>query len=165
MKKFFILSTMLFISLVSYAQTSNLSDVISIKDAIAIYNGGIGIAKSKLTTAGYKYCGQGTFRSYWAKNCEYSKSQEKAIKFTKGTSSVIAIPNKDKGVTITVFNESAYKKIKSQIIAMGYKNTDSWGSSCGNYFETFEKSGYPKITASDESGDNPGMPFNINFEE
>ena len=158
MKKFLVLSVMLFSAVTSFAQA--LPGVLSIKDALTIYKEGFGEAKVKLADLGYEFYGYDAPFNHWAKNCEYSNDLQKAIKFGKGTSSVVAIPGDKDDATITVFNKAAFLKLKGQIVALGYKMTDRWGGSSGNSFEVYSKKGFPNITASDESADSD-MPYNI----
>lgn len=158
MKKLIVLSVMLFSAVTSFAQA--LPGVLSIKDALTIYKEGFGEAKYMLAEQDYEFYGYDDISNHWAKNCEYSNDQQKAIKFGKGTSSVVSIPGDRNDVTITVFNKAAFLKLKGQIVALGYKVTDKWGSSGGNSFEVYSKKGSPNITAADESADSE-MPYNI----
>lgn len=82
------------------------------------------------------------------------------MKFGKGTSSVITIPGDSDDITITVFNVTAFNKLQSQIVALGYKKTNSWRGSAGTEYELFEKNGSPNITASDDSAVSD-LPYNI----
>lgn len=156
MKKIMFLSLMLLSSALTFAQSS----VLSIKDAISIYNEGLREAKHKLAELDYDFFGEDDFANHWAKNCEYSNTQHKAIKFGKGTSSVITIYSNGDDVTITVFNKAAFTILKSQIAALGYNKTDEWGGSTGNHYVVYSKEGSPNITTSDESADSD-MPYNI----
>lgn len=158
MKKFIILSVMLFCAVTSFAQA--LPEVLSIKDALTIYKDGFGEAKAKMAELGYEFYGYDNSFNHWAKNCEYSNDLQKAINFGKGISSVVAIPDDKDDVTITVFNKATFIMLKGQIVALGYKVTDQWGGSSGNYTEVYSKKGSPNITASDESADSD-MPYNI----
>lgn len=160
MKKITFLFVMLLCSTVSFAQANNLPGVLTVKDALSIYKNGFGEARSMLAELGYDFYGYDDIANHWAKNCEYDNDKQRAVKFGKGTSSVITVPAENSDVTITVFNEAAFNKLKNQIIALGYKKTDSWGSSSGTYSELYTKQGMPNITASNDSAVNH-LPYNI----
>lgn len=160
MKKLVILSVMLLVSITCLGQNNNLPDALSVKDAIAIYNGGMEVAKSKLAELGYKSYGKCGIYNCWSKNCDYSCDLDKASKFGKGTSSVVNVEPNEKEVRISVFNKGAFQKLKSQIVALGYKKIDEWGGSGGNHFDVYSKNGFPNITAADESMDS-NLPYTI----
>lgn len=160
MKKLVLLSVMLFCSVISFSQANNLPGVLTVKDALSIYKNGFGEARSKLAVQGYEFFGYDDEANHWAKNCEFDNRQHKAVKFGKGTSSVITMTGDNNDITITVFNQAAFNKLKSQITALGFRKTDSWGGSAGTFYEVFEKKGFPKITASDDSAISD-LPYNI----
>ena len=92
MKKLIVLSVLLLSSVVSFGQT----EVLSVKDAIAIYYGGMEVAKSKLAKLGYKDYGECGIHNCWIKNCEFSCDLARPTKFGKGTSSVVFVDTFDK---------------------------------------------------------------------
>ena len=149
---------MLLFSSIAFSQS--LQGVLSIKDALVIYKTG---ETQKLIALGYEfYCfDYDVDYNVWAKNCDYSEDTHEVVSFGKGTSSLVRLPGSNNDVIITVFNKAAFLKLKGQITALGYKMTDKWGGSSGNSFEVYTKKGSPQITASDESGDNSNMPYNI----
>lgn len=160
MRKIVLLFVLLLSSSLSFGQTNNLPGVLTVRDALKIYKEGFGLAKSMMMELDYEFYGYDDEANHWAKNCEFDNRQHKAVKFGKGTSSVITIPSDNNDITITVFNQTAFEKLKSQITALGYKKTDSWGGSAGTYSELFKKNGSPNITASDDSAISD-LPYNI----
>ncbi len=154
MKKLVILSVMLLVSITCLGQNNNLPDVLSVKDAIAIYNGGMEVAKSKLAKLGYKNYGECGIYNCWIKNCEFSCDLNRPTKFGKGTSSVVYVDIFDKTKTrtqISVYNKAAFQKLKSQIVALGYKKINESEGSGTDLYETYSKDGTHIITAADES--------------
>jgi len=150
MRKLIVLSVMLFSSVVSFGQT----DVLSVKDAVAIYNGGMEVAKSKLAELGYKYKGECGIWNSWTKNCEYSCDLDRPTRYGSGTSSVVLVDLFDKtetGTHISVYNKMIFQKLKSQIIALGYKKIDEYNGTGTDKYETYKKDGSHIITAVDES--------------
>lgn len=146
MRKLIVLSVMLFSSVVSFGQT----EVLSVKDAIAIYNGGMEVAKSKMAALKYiHYKGECGINECWTKNCEYICDYEKVKSFGKGTSSVVLVS--DICVDIVVFNKNVFQKLKDQVIALGYKKTEVTEGSGTDLYETFTKSNSLAIKAVDES--------------
>lgn len=146
MKKFLVLSVMLFSSVVSFGQT----DVLSVKDAVAIVKGGIEVAKSKLAGLKYKhYEGECGIYECWTKDCDFNCEYEKVTKFGKGTSSVVLVA--DRGIQVVVFNKNVFQKLKDQIIALGYKKTNVTEGAGTDLSESYTKSNSQTIQAIDES--------------
>ena len=150
MKKFLVLSVMLFCSVVSFGQT----DVLSVKDAVAIFKGGMEVAKSKLAGLGYKSYGESGIWDCWTKNCVYSCDLDRPTKYGNGTSSVVLIDIYDKTEArthISVYNKGIFQKLKSQILELGYKKINEYEGSGTDKYETYSKDGSHIITAVDES--------------
>lgn len=150
MKKFLVVLVASFNSLLMFGQSNNLPDVLSVKDALEIFKGGKGVAKSKLAVMNYKhYTGECGIYDCWTKNCNYICDEEKVSIFGKGTSSVVLIA--DDGIQIVVFNKIAFQKLKNQISAIGYKKNDAEAGAGTDVYEYYSRNNYPVVKAVDES--------------
>lgn len=151
MKKVIVLSVLLLSSILMFGQGSNLPGVLSVKDAIEIFKGGIGVANTKMAALGYKkYVGECGINECWTKNCEYVCDYDKVTKFGRGISSIVEVCDKER-VTIIIFNKDAFQKLRRQIMDLGYKKVGSTKGSVTDLYEEFAKSDHMIITAADES--------------
>ena len=154
--------TRLFNMTISQFSSPSPNDLISVSDAISIYKKGLVEAATLMMGYGYGFYYSDDLSYHWAKNCEYSNDQMKAIKFGKGTSSVLSIGVNDRSLDVYVFNKGALARLKSQVVALGYKLSDGITARNGNSFDEYSKSGFPQITICDESHDSD-MPYRIHI--
>lgn len=119
--------------------------------------------ESYFSDGGFKKAGSDDDAEYWTKNCTYSVD-EYEIKESKPSSYMYKLSKNSKDVTITVFDKGLYNELKKTLGVVGYKKSDEYKASSGNYFEIYtnNSSKYPKITASDESNDSD-LPYNIHI--
>lgn len=119
---------LLFIALTAAAQ----SDVVSVADAISIYqNGKQANAKTILERQGYRYKGISNLagRDYcWAKNVDLSKDFLPQ-NYGRGNSSIFLLSTDGKTAFLYVYNQKAFAGLKAQVRQRGYEmQTEKDGS-------------------------------------
>lgn len=131
MKRYLLLLLVIAVSFSARAQ----SDVISVKEAIELFQKNNAEATKKLLTArGYIYKGVSA-DSYgkdhnWVKNMDLTKDFLPTA-FKQGTSSLLMIAENGKTLYIYVFNRTAFEGIKAQAKKMGYDMGKSVKSDSG----------------------------------
>lgn len=144
MKKILLLMAVLLAAVGVQAQ----SDIVSVKDAISIFQKKtLEHGKKVLEKQGYVYKGISSDsygRDYnWVKNMDLNK-EFLPTRFKKGNSSMLMLAQNGATLYIYVFNRSAYNGLQSQVKAMGYDMGKALKSSAGTLICT--KDNQPTLT-------------------
>lgn len=111
---------LIFFAIAAAAQT----DVLSVDEAIAIYNNGkLANAKTVLGRQGYRYKGISTLagKDYcWAKNVDLTKDFLPQH-YGTGNSSIFLLSTDGKTAFLYVYNQKAFAGLKAQVRKLGYK--------------------------------------------
>lgn len=139
MKKILLLMVVLLAAVGVQAQ----SDIVSVKDAISIFQKKtLEHGKKVLEKQGYIYKGISSDsygRDYnWVKNMDLNKDFLPTA-FKKGNSSMLMLAQNGATLYIYVFNRSAYNGLQSQVRAMGYDMGKALKSSVGTLICTKDK--------------------------
>lgn len=144
MKKILLLMAVLLAAVGVQAQ----SDIVSVKDAISIFQKKtLEHGKKVLEKQGYVYKGISSDsygRDYnWVKNMDLNKDFLPTA-FKKSNSSMLMLAQNGTTLYIYVFNRSAYNGLQSQVRAMGYDMGKALKSSAGTLICT--KDNQPTLT-------------------